>query len=78
MINKHILKHQAKDNQLKKRVKPRKEDENPRENRNFERNQNFENYLRIGVLEIKFKNRNFENYLRMESLKINKFGNWNF
>ena len=31
-------------------------------------------YLKIGVLEIKFRNWSFENYLKIEALKI-KFGN---
>ena len=47
---------------------------------------NLENYLRFGVLKIKFKNwnfgklfenGNFESYLKMGILKI-KFENWNF
>ena len=48
----------------------------------FERNWNFENYLRIGVLENYLKMEILkieilENYLRMGVLKI-KFENWSF
>ena len=42
----------------------------------------FENYLKIGILKIKFKNWSFENYLKNRALKIEvlkiKSDNWNF
>ena len=43
----------------------------------FERNWNFGNYLRIGVLKIKFRKWNFGNYSRVGVLQ-NKFRNWSF
>ena len=43
----------------------------------LERNLNFENYLRIGVLKIKFKNWSFGKLFENENLKI-KFKNLNF
>ena len=42
----------------------------------FERNWNFENYLRIGAMKIKFKNWNFENYLRVGTMKIKFMNNY--
>ena len=44
---------------------------------NLFENWSLENYLKIGVLKIKFKNWNFENYLRIGVLKI-KFKEWSF